>query len=443
MIVAAIMSDRGAAESVRTPAAAAPAEHNFCPLSEAPSANSDRTSALTWDTKVKVIISPPEAAAAGARWKLTTDAFWRESGVEYTNIAPGVFLMEFATIDRWLTPDWDHALVVQPESSSVTFVSYWPEPINPLTLSTGDGGFVRARSWSSLGAGWSNDDTAPDDIESSRWEAARFTSDSTGLHMPRNNKGYRVELRALTNPGYQFIGWAGDINSTRNPIKLIMNQPARIQANFARRLVNGYGATVSGDGYYSPGQIFLSGEISYPVAEQIGSLRLRPILPLGWTLIGVSGLGTPQVQQSEVVFTSHLGHNPIQFNLRINVPAAEFGPKEIRGQVEFEIVGMTNAIIRPVYGLTGSYLRLLAEPSPAASVRLELVDQHPSVTIEGMAGKTYTVQQLLALYPQGELSHFWWSMADLTLTNSIQTWSDSGISTTNLGTSFYRAILIQ
>lgn len=312
-----------------------------------------------------VNISPPEAVAAGAQWKFNTDTVWRDSGVYYTNLQTGAYLLEFAPINGWITPTWNSAIVVEGGSMTIV-VSYAPLPRFPLEVSSSTGGYVRGRS--ELPPPWTGsiDMPEPDALKSFRWETAINLPGTHDFVMPAENANHRMRLWALAYPNYQFIGWSGDVISMRNLITLSMNEPKRLRANFARAIGSRHSAILAGNGYYSPGLLSLYSQVNYPADQQLRSLRWRPVLPEGWKLAGVNGLGSPQIQQGDIVFTANLGHNPIQFELSIDVPEGQSGPMSIEGQVEFAIEEITNIITRPIESLSGNPLSLTPLESPAA-----------------------------------------------------------------------------
>ncbi len=53
---------------------------------------------------VRAVIQPPEAVAAGARWRRVGTVDWRESGQTETGIPPGQHTIEFAELRGWATP---------------------------------------------------------------------------------------------------------------------------------------------------------------------------------------------------------------------------------------------------------------------------------------------------------------------------------------------------
>jgi len=53
---------------------------------------------------IKVNIVPQEAIEAGAKWKLTTESTWHDSGYIKSELSLGTYQVEFKTIDGWNTP---------------------------------------------------------------------------------------------------------------------------------------------------------------------------------------------------------------------------------------------------------------------------------------------------------------------------------------------------
>ena len=57
---------------------------------------------------VIVVVSPPEAVAAGASWRLTggpgPDTVWLDSGAAAADVPPGSYTMEFAAVNGWQAP---------------------------------------------------------------------------------------------------------------------------------------------------------------------------------------------------------------------------------------------------------------------------------------------------------------------------------------------------
>jgi len=205
----------------------------------------------------------------------------------------------------------------------------------------------------------------------------------------------------------------------------------QIQAHFARPLEL-FAATHLAGHYYSPGTTVLHGQFSLPVDARLQQLTWRPGLPKGWTLRAVSGLGGPRRQGSTVVFEQLVNHNPVQFNLSVEVPAGETDAREIAGNAEFTLAGETASQTQPITPLT-----LFDESSPAATLALDLAGAHPTLTIRGAVGRTYVIEQTAI-----EFLPNWAFMGDVTLTNSTQVYLDPFPRLYN-GDLIYRASVIE
>jgi len=390
-------------------------------------------------TQIRVDLAPAEAVTAGAAWRLAGETAWRPSGVFQTDLPPGVYLLEYKPIPGWLAPRLANAVSLGPESTVVVAVTYPPQPDVPLTVTSTEGGYVRGEDWAPTGFGTSG---GLDLLESQDWEAAVRKPTGFDFIMPRENRGWRVRLRALPFPGYRFIGWAGDATSYRNPITLIMNRPYAVSAQFARTFSPVAEAVQSADAYHSPGTLVVHGQFNRAPGEQVGELRWRPSLPAGWTLTAASGLANPRLEDDQIRFSDSLGHNPIVFNMEITVPPGPSGPRELGGTVEYRPVGSTNFMIRPVRSLLGpGNLVLNSRPNPAARLGVRPRENgQPRLEISGVIGRTYTLEHVPEFFTGYE--RFWWFLSDVLLTNSPQTWiDDTSLRTQSSG--MYRAVLIE
>ena len=48
------------------------------------------------------------------------------------------------------------------------------------------------------------------------------------------NQGQTVSVRAIPNPGYEFIGWSGDASGTSNPLSIRIESNISVTAQFTR-----------------------------------------------------------------------------------------------------------------------------------------------------------------------------------------------------------------
>lgn len=396
-------------------------------------------STLRAQPSVTITIVPPEVVAAGAAWRLLGETDWRASGIAYTNVPLGSHFLEFKPVEGWETPTLAWPLQVNTTTvAQFMSVGYGEIPVNPISVTETEGGFVEEIAWSPYSSFHSTQPPgfiATPSWQNAEWEQAlKGTSGSAG--MPRDNSGWRVQLRAMAFPGYQFVGWSGDVTGTRNPLRFIITGPRRIQAHFARAS-GPPKATYLVDYCYSPGIATIHGQFNYRIGQRLVSLEWRPKLPPGWKLVGVSGLGGPQLQGTDISFRALKGQNPLQFNLNVEVPADETGFREIGGEVEYVLVDPDQAHTETIWPLA-----IEVRPSPAARLAVDLSSDPPRLTVHGAVGKTYTLEQTPKLWPGGSADQLWAFMGDLTLTNSTQIFVDP-YPTAVGGNIFYRATLME
>lgn len=391
-----------------------------------------------------VSITPPAAIAAGAAWRLEGETVWRESGVAYTNPPSGLHFLEFKPVEGWIDPGDDFSVWLSADLIRVLGpMEYQPAARYPITVSSSTGGHVEQQNWQPMafnGVFPPLTDGTPEAL-SREWERARREM-SPASPMPRDNAGIRVRLHALAAPGYRFVGWTGEAVGTRNPMTFVIDASRTIRAAFARSLTT-IEATQAAETYPSPGGLIVHGQFNYRIGDQLQSLEWRPNLPPGWTLASVDGLGGPIVDQETVRFQGSLGFNPIQFNLTLRVPAGETGRQELSGEVTYQLVGETRPSVRPVTTLTSHpTLQLVPGPSLAARLELEISNGRPVVTVHGLAGRTYVIEQIPELFESAPFNRRWWYLGDVALTNSPQTFVDT-FSEVSVGRAYYRATAIE
>jgi hypothetical protein len=190
-----------------------------------------------------------------------------------------------------------------------------------------------------------------------------------------------------------------------------------------------------------PGPLVVHGQFDYPPGQQLRELRWRPVLPPGWRLADVSGLAGPRIVADEIVFSGPLGHSPILFNLNLEVPAGETGPRELGGVVEYGLVGSPELIVRPVGTPFGpGDLVLIPRPSPAAQLAINQVNGRPGLRLTGEVGRTYTLLHVPEFLPGYE--RFWWFVSDVVLTHATHTWVDETVFGRGPA-GMYRAVLLE
>ena len=388
---------------------------------------------------------PAQVIGAGAQWKFSGDTSWHDIGPCYTNAIVGTNFVEFKPVNGWLTPDLVPIVMYADTYLITVSMTYRPAPTFTLKVDAANGE-VAGESWAEsqacdfllLYSSWI-------ELQSLRWEAMKTTSrprdyplDQSAYYLPADDSGWLVELTALPHPGYRFAGWSGDAMGARNPIHLVMDANKNLTASFTPVSAAALTATQLADGYYSPGTLTIHGQINYPGERPLKALRWRPILPAGWSLISASGLGKPAVQEGAVVFSGTLAkYNPVQFNMTIGVPEGMSGTQELRGEIEYTTDVQTNGVTQLA---SPNLLTLPCQDSPAARLSPDFSAVTPALRIQGIAGKTYSLQQAADLAPSTQA--VWTYRTHLTLTNTAIQWADTQPLANGMSR-FYRAVLVQ
>ncbi len=386
-----------------------------------------------------VHLAPPEAVAAGAAWRLLGESTWRNSGVAYGDLPLGQHFLELKPVEGWFAPEGNRPVKIA--ESLITVVSPLPYrliPRYPIVVTTTGGGFVEEQAWSPAGFSALHPfgDNSPSGLNRG-WERAR-REQPRPMTMPFENFGWRVRLRAMAFPGYQFAGWTGDFAGTRNPLTLIVHEPRRIAAHF---VPTGTAVTATHQAEFceSPGTATIHAQFSYPPGEQLEQLEWRPALPASWKLVGVVGLSGPRVEADAVRFDGPLGHNPVQFNLQVAVPSGETGLETIAGEVTYSLSGEAAPVVRTLDALT---LTVGASTAAHLEVAVDFSAGHPRLLVEGVVGRTYSIEQTIALWPPSGPRQLWEFLGDITLTNTSEIFIDPFPLATGGGI-FYRASRVE
>lgn len=392
-----------------------------------------------------VQVFPAQVIGAGAQWKFAGDTSWHDIGPCYTNATVGTNFVEFKPVSGWLTPDLVPIVMYADTYLITVSMTYRPAPTFTLKVDAANGE-VAGESWAEpqacdfllMYSAWI-------ELQSLRWETMKATSrprdyplDQSDYDIPADDSGRLVQLTALAHPGYRFAGWSGDVVGTRNPIHLIMDANKHITASFTPVSAATVTATQLADGYYSPGNLTIHGQINYSGERPLQSLKWRPLLPAGWSLISASGLGKPAIQDGAVVFAGALAKsNPVQFNLTIGVPEGMGGNQEIRGEIEYTTEIQTNGVTASA---SPNLLTLPSQESPAARLSPDFAAGTPALRIQGIAGGTYYLQQASELPPATQA--VWTYRTHLMLTNTALSWADPQPLVKGMSR-FYRAVLVQ
>jgi hypothetical protein len=96
----------------------------------------------------------------------------------------------------------------------------------------------------------------------------------------------------------------------------------------------------SGGGYDPGGYVTISNEFS--TTGVVRSLLWRPIVPAGWRLAAVSGNGSLEFHNDEILWTGSMPSNPIAMTYSLEVPIWEVRTATVRAHVEYQLGGMVN-----------------------------------------------------------------------------------------------------
>ncbi|HSA02561.1 MAG TPA: hypothetical protein P5055_17665, partial [Candidatus Paceibacterota bacterium] len=375
-----------------------------------------------------VTLSPPEVVAAGAKWKLSVDDEWRESGVVYTNLPVGLHAIEFKPVPGWVIPSYDRLHTISTAGSASMGVSYQRAGEPTLSVSA-ENGFINTEfnrlpledrplfiSFSSAQGRW----------------ITNFFSTWQLLH----KTNFWGEFMAVSLTGYQFGGWSGSLTGSRNPSWIQFDGDVDITAQFKPVSLTAFTATQMADFYYAPGILVVYAQLSYPIDRELASLSWRPVLPTNWRLIDVTGLysDAPILDNDAIVVAgTPVDLNPVFFNMMIQVPAGETGMKEILGEITYTLHGTGE----PSTGfLTPNPLQINGQVAPEFQLSVSLDSSLPVLEVRGQPGMSLVLQKTLDLVQP----YYWQTLSVLTLTNSFQSYTDTQ-SITNQPGRLYRAVL--
>lgn len=102
---------------------------------------------------------------------------------------------------------------------------------------------------SGTGAQPNTDDSNSEQIPTYNVSVSMNPSDAGNLSVSDTtvDEGEEIELEANSNDEYQFSGWAGDIESSDNPLSLIVDKNYNISANFKKKTYK-LNVNIEGDG---------------------------------------------------------------------------------------------------------------------------------------------------------------------------------------------------
>ena len=131
--------------------------------------------------------------------------------------------------------------------------------------------------------------------------------------------------------------------------------------------------------------------------------------------------------------------------MTLKVPAGETGAKQIQGEVEWSLIDLTGKPYSGVRPVSASGLRpaaLIGQPSPAARLEVDVSSGQSRLTVQGVVGRTYTLEQTPWFPTSTQGPQMWVFMGDITLTNSSQVFVDP-FPMVSSGSTFYRATILK
>jgi PKD repeat protein len=95
--------------------------------------------------------------------------------------------------------------------------------------------------------------------------------------------------------------------------------------------------------HYQPGGL-LTVETQFEYSGGLLSLMWRPVLPAGWEIQSVSGDGSPEFSDGEILWTGTLPSSPVNLSYTVRVPAGETEDRSIRDEVFVHLSGDVNPV---------------------------------------------------------------------------------------------------
>lgn len=400
-----------------------------------------------------IAITPLEAVAEGAQWKRTTETEWHDPFTYSTGWTVGIHEVEFKPLPGWLPPgNVKIKIVTEHGYPGAMSINYQQRPQYVVTVNATHGRVAHSNT-----QGLNSDNSMKFERQQD-WRRAEDLFGPSAYRQPGGQSGDRLRLIAVADPGYQFAGWSGDISGVENPAALVLDSDKNITAHFVPVSTNQLTASQAAESFFSPGTLMVHGQVSLPFGTAWNSLAWRPILPDGWTLTEVNGLGRPILQNKSIVFNTfhlkvsnplffvsettnvwdsnpYLPLNPVQFTMVINVPPDQTGTNLIQGEITYAYTEGTN-LVRGV--AQANPIEWVRQEPPFSFLSLDVAAGPPVLVIHGEPGISCTIQRR-----DNDLkSSLWTDRAHLRLTNSVQTWVDNTAEPRPRGY-IYRAVLLK
>ena len=100
-------------------------------------------------------------------------------------------------------------------------------------------------------------------------------------------------------------------------------------------------ATQASQPFVSPGTNVVFCQVTSQTASQLLALAWSPSLPAGWTVVGVSGDGSPSLgPEGGITLLGNLSGNPLNFSYSVRIPAGQAQGGVIGGTVTYQYAGM-------------------------------------------------------------------------------------------------------
>jgi uncharacterized repeat protein (TIGR02543 family) len=163
-----------------------------------------RSLALVSDRgSLQVTLTPAEAVASGAKWRIAGENTWHESGSTLT-WPVGTCTLELLDLPGWYVQPTTQTATIEPDKLTTATVTYVSGQTWPLSVTAQNGTVAKSPSKTNYRA------------------------------------GEIVKLTATPVAGYHFTGWTGTTTSATNPLLLTMDSTQTLTANFA---INQYSLT--------------------------------------------------------------------------------------------------------------------------------------------------------------------------------------------------------
>jgi uncharacterized repeat protein (TIGR02543 family) len=259
-----------------------------------------------------------------------------------------------------------------------------------------------------------------------------------------DNQDYGVHLMALARPGFQFTGWTGTRQTTRNPITVHLTSDHDLSAVFNSVSTHSATASLLAGEVASDGTLLAHAQFSYPVTNALSHLVWNFALPAGWKVETAFGLGQPKVSDGAVHIGTDNGPslpttlNPVQFNVVLRVPEGATGSQVLSSSVSYQVSNSpTHKTTQP------NPITVETALQPPVSLTL-LNDSTPDLLrldVTGRPGETLTIQSLDSVQ---NTPRFTWSFLKvITLTNTSQAGSGRVLLHATDPQRFYRAVRIE